>query len=131
MKALLFLAMVLILSLTTTACSRKYQKYPIIDKKAFTQEGQSSPVERPARMLSGEKETEKFCEGQILFNKNAQKIAEGSLPALISQSCPGSPYLLNAKITYLWWTTLVYTRACVKVESFCPKKAPGKKRSSR
>lgn len=112
----------LTLALPAAGCSKKYHRYAIIEKKSFGEEQLSRPVERPPKMMLGKKETEQFCEGQILFNKNAEKIAEASVPALVSQSCPGSDYLLNAKITYLWWTTLAYTRACVKVESFCPQR---------
>ena len=112
-----------LLSLTMLgACTKKYQSYSYIEKREFVERQSPTSGTRPPRLMSGKKETEKFCEGQILFNKNAEAIAEASLPALISQSCPGSEYLLDAKITRLWWTVLVYSRSCVEVESFCPKK---------
>lgn len=104
------------------SCSQKYQNHPIIDKREFVENNRPSGSSRPAKMMSGRKESEKFCAGQVLFTKNAQMITEASLPALVAQSCPGSDFLLDAKITRLWWTTLLYTRSCVSVESYCPKR---------
>lgn len=112
----------LLLFVVVFGCSRKYQNYTFINKKEFIQNQRSAGAESAPRLLAGKKEEESFCEGQILFNKNAEKITEASLPALVSQSCPGSDYLLQAKITRLWWSTIVYSRSCVKVESFCPKR---------
>lgn len=110
-----------IFSLLSVSCSRKYQDFAFIKKSEFQGDSPYQVSERPAKMMAGRKEVENFCEDQILFNKNARDIAEASLPALVSQSCPGSDYLLTPRITRLWWTTLLYTRSCVKVESYCPK----------
>lgn len=106
-------------------CATKYQDYPHITKKDFGVVGDKvvdkSPHRTPKTLLKGRAETEEFCESQILFNKNAHNITVNSIPALVRQSCPGADHLLDATITYTWWTVLVYSRSCVKVESFCPK----------
>lgn len=112
----LFLAIFVIL----TSCTKKYHKYAVIDKKNF--ELEKPEAINPPPMMKARYSKEEFCEGQILFNKNAHKITESSIRALVQQSCPGAKYLIDAKITKVWWTTLVYSRSCVEVESFCPKK---------
>lgn len=117
MKLLLLGSIALICS-----CSHKYQKHPLIDKREFVENNRATGSTRPQKMMSGRAEKEEFCAGQVLFTKNAQKITEASLPALVAQSCPGSDFLLDAKITRLWWTSLLYTRSCVTVESRCPKR---------
>ncbi|MCO4755825.1 MAG: hypothetical protein KC478_15190 [Bacteriovoracaceae bacterium] len=107
-------------------CASKYEDYSFISKKDFTLEEDKivnrSAHDRPSRLISGRAEVEEFCESQILFNKNAFDITRNSLPALVRQSCPGQDYLLDATITQRWWTALVYSRSCVKVESYCPKR---------
>ena len=76
-------------------------------------------------MHSGKKEVQKSCEGQIFFNRNAHTIAVNNIPAMLRYSCPGSEYLLNAKITETWWTTLFYSKSCIEIESYCPRKIKG------
>lgn len=114
-KTYLFLFVILLIG-----CSRKYTHYPVIDKKNFEVE-QKRPQKTPP-MIKAYKETEEFCEGQIFFNKNAFEITESSVKALVQHSCPGSQYLLDAKLTKQWWTTIVYSRSCVILESYCPQK---------
>ncbi|MBJ00596.1 MAG: hypothetical protein CME67_05140 [Halobacteriovoraceae bacterium] len=117
---------ILAIAILLAGCATKYQDYPHISKKDFELDGNkvvdNTPHEAPKNLLKGRAETEEFCESQILFNKNAHVITTNSLPALVRQSCPGSDYLLDATVTYNWWTVLVYSRSCVKVESFCPKR---------
>lgn len=108
--------------LAALSCSRKYQDYAFIEKSAYLEQESRVESDRPAKMMAGTKDAEKFCQGQILFNKNAERITEASLPALVSQTCPGSEFLLDTRITRQWWTLLLYTRSCVEVESYCPKK---------
>lgn len=119
-----FPLMALTLLLFMTSCSSKYYQYPYIDKEEFSmgtykQQSLSSPGDR--KFLKGEKEVEKFCAGQILFQKNAYEIAYASINALVAQSCPKQSILIDARITHDWWSALVYSRSCVKVESFCPR----------
>jgi hypothetical protein len=102
------------------SCSQKYQTFEVIKKKDFVF-GESHFPAAPAKRL-GRKVTQSTCEGQILFFRNAKKITDGSIPALINFSCPGEEYLFNARITETWWTTVLYSRSCVEIESFCSAK---------
>jgi len=113
MKALLGL-------LFLVSCSQKYIHYPVIEKSSYDG-AEHSPTDPPP-MMKARLENEKFCEGQIFFNKNAFVITESSLRALVRQSCPGSQYLIDAKITKTWWTTLVYSRSCIEIQSYCPRR---------
>ena len=104
------------------SCSEKYQKSPYIEKRAF-QSSEKKEVAPPLvmkRVRSQDKES--FCHGQIFFSSNAEKITEASLKGLVRQTCPGSPYLLNATITRTWWTMLVYSRSCIEIVADCSPK---------
>lgn len=101
------------------SCSQKYQTFDVIKKKEFVF-GESHTPTTPT-MRVGRKVIQETCEGQILFLRNAKKITDGSIPALVNFSCPGQEYLLNAKITETWWTTVLYSRSCVEIESYCPR----------
>ena len=109
-----------LLLILLVSCSQKYQTFNTVKKGEFEFGKPHSPIS--PKMYPGRKVTQISCEGQIFFNRNAQKITEGSIPALISYSCPKSEYLLNVKITETWWTTIVYSKSCVEIESFCPRK---------
>ena len=100
------------------SCSQKYQTYHVIQKRSFHFNEPHNPVS--PLMRKGKKEIQQTCEGQIFFNRNADKITKNNLPALIQYSCPGSEFLLEAKITETWWTTIFYSRSCLKLESYCP-----------
>jgi hypothetical protein len=110
----------IILVLLLSGCAQKYKTYHAIKKSHFNFHEQHNPV--TPRMMQGKKETQETCEGQFFFNRNAQKIAEGNIPAMVQYSCPGQEYLMNAKFTETWWTTIIYSRACIKLESYCPMK---------
>lgn len=110
MKFLLLLLMV--------SCTQKYQTYPVIKKSSFNKDEAHNPVS--PKIYPGRKVTQESCEGQFFFLRNAKKITDASLPALVNFSCPGSEYLVNAKITETWWTTVIYSRSCIEVESHCP-----------
>tara|TARA_B100001971_G_scaffold84647_1_gene77990 strand:- start:96554 stop:96907 length:354 start_codon:yes stop_codon:yes gene_type:complete len=112
---------VILISLFLFGCSQKYTYYPVINKKNFNVE-QTTPPKSVPPMIKAKAEVEEFCEGQIFFNKNAFNITESSIKALVQHSCPGSDYLIDAKLTKLWWTTIVYSRSCVTLESYCPQK---------
>ena len=107
------------------ACSKKYYDYDYINKNEFTMvevDRQNLPEEEAPLLIPGKTEVEEFCAGQILFKSNAFNIAHSSIPAIVNQSCPGDDFLVRAQITQSWWTTLLYTRSCVTIKSFCPKK---------
>lgn len=111
-------SIILLVILLFAGCSNKYKTYHAIQKRKFEFDKPHNPV--TPLMRRGKKEVQETCEGQIFFNRNAVKITQGSLPALIRYSCPGSEYLVDAKITETWWTTIIYSRSCIKLESFCP-----------
>ncbi len=102
------------------SCAQKYQTFHVIKKDQFDLRNPTTPIAPRVRL--GKKEVQQTCEGQFFFNRNAQKIAEGSIPAMLRYSCPGERFLYNAKVTERWWTTLIYSRACIKIESYCPMK---------
>jgi hypothetical protein len=106
------------LSLIAISCSQKYQTFNTIKKSEFVFGEEHSPIS--PRMTPGRKVIQKSCEGQFLFNRNAKKINLRSIPALIKYSCPKSEFLLNARITETWWTTVIYSKSCIELESFCP-----------
>jgi hypothetical protein len=111
--------LLILISILTISCSQKYQTFEVIKKKDFVF-GEAHNPSIPKKRL-GRKVIQNTCEGQILFLRNAKKITDASVPALINFSCPGEEYLLNAKITQTWWTTIIYSRSCIKIESFCPR----------
>lgn len=104
--------------LFTIGCAQKYQTYSIIKKSSFVFGEEHSPISK--KMLPAKKDIQETCEGQFLFSRNAKQITINSIPALIKYSCPQHDYLLNIKLTETWWTTLVYSRSCIKIESYCP-----------
>lgn len=102
------------------SCTQKYKTYHTIQKRTFDYKTPHNPI--APKMRRAKKETQNTCEGQVFFNRNARTISINNIPAMLRYSCPGSEYLLNAKITETWWTTLIYTKSCIKIESYCPKK---------
>lgn len=108
----------LLLLTLLASCSQKYETFHAIKKNQFKKGEPHNPVVpklRPGRYVKQES-----CEGQIFWNRNAKTITDANLPALIQYSCPKSEYLLNAKITETWWTTIIYSKSCIKLESYCP-----------
>lgn len=116
MKLIYFICLLL-----SVSCTQKYQTYHAIQKRSFNyKDPEHSPIMR--KMYPGKKEIQRTCEGQFFFNRNAQTIAINNIPAMLKYSCPGSEYLLNAKITETWWTTIIYSKSCIEIESYCPRK---------
>jgi hypothetical protein len=60
-----------------------------------------------------------YCFNQWLFFSNAEKEKNESIPFLIRSLCPGKDYLLDSDMTETWWTTILFTRSCVNVETSC------------
>lgn len=61
----------------------------------------------------------KACFNQWLFFSNAEKDKETSIPMLVRSLCPGKDFLLQSEMVETWWTTIVFTRSCVSVETKC------------
>lgn len=110
----------LLLILLTLSCTQKYQTYDTIKKSQFRKDEAHNP--KVPKMYPGRKVVQESCEGQFLFMRNAKKITDANLSALVNFSCPGSEYLVNAKITETWWTTIIYSRSCIELVSYCPVK---------
>lgn len=113
--------LILIFAISILAsCTQKYQKYDVIHKASFKKDEGHNPI--TPRMMPANFEDREVCEGQIFFNKNAKDLTDKTLPRLIQYMCHDSDYLLNAKITETWWTTIIYSRSCVTIEASCPHK---------
>jgi len=108
----------LAITLMTISCSQKYETHYTIKKRTFRKGQPHNPV--TPKMVKGRRETQEFCTGQFFWYSNAKKATDGSLPALINYSCPKNDYLMDTKITETWWTTIIYSRSCIELESYCP-----------
>lgn len=103
----------------TISCTQKYQNYPIIDKSHFDKDNYDSPITK--KMYPGKKVEASTCSGQIFFASNAYEDTKRQLQNMVRTLCPESMYLLNGQLTETWWTTIIYSRSCVELTSFCPR----------
>lgn len=108
----------IILVLLFSSCTKKYQTLDAIKKSNYRFNQTHNPI--TPKLYPGRKEIMEYCTGQFLFFSNAKKDTEKELLNLIRYSCPQKDYLVNSKITEIWWTTLVYSRACIQLETYCP-----------
>lgn len=111
MKNVLFL-------LFLTACTQKYVDYDLIRKVDFQKESYQRPVTIMQVLPSG-KDQLKSCFNQLLFFSNAEKEKNEAIPFIVRSLCPGQDYLVNTEMTESWWTTLLFSRSCVKVNTLC------------
>ncbi len=100
-------------------CTQKYKTFHVIDKKNFDPENPQTPITK--KLIRGQKNIEEFCTGQLFFFSNAKKESDQYLQRLVAYSCPQKEYLLDAKLTETWWTTIIYSRSCVELISYCPR----------
>jgi hypothetical protein len=108
----------LLLLLSLVSCTQKYADYDLIRKVDFQKENYQRPITLMQVTPNG-KDHLKTCFNQWLFFSNAEKNKETSIPYLIRSLCPGSDFLLQSEMVETWWTTLVFTRSCVEVETKC------------
>lgn len=101
-------------------CSRKYQTFHVIKKDDFLYGKKHSPI--TPKQSPGKKETIEFCKGQWLFSNNAVRDTYEHLNRAVRLTCDRSQTLLNSKVTETWWTTLIYSRACIELETYCPRR---------
>lgn len=113
MKFLLLISIFLL-----SACSTKYQTYQVIDKYKFQYPGENNPISKKLR--PAKKETQSSCEGQWFFSRNAHKINQANVHSMVKFTCPKSKFLVNSKITETWWTTIIYSRSCIDLLTYCP-----------
>ncbi len=102
------------------SCTQKYQTYHSIDKYNFQKEGENSPIVK--NMIPVKKVKRAKCAGQFFFFENAQKKTDLYLSRMLPSLCESSNILLNSRLTETWWTTIIYSRSCVKFETSCSKK---------
>jgi hypothetical protein len=104
--------------LFVTSCTRKYVDYDLIRKIDFNKE----TYERPTTVLQvipvGQDEL-KSCFNQWLFFSNAEKQKEEAIPFVVRSLCPGQNYLLQSEMIESWWTTIIFSRACVEIKTKC------------
>ncbi len=110
------------LLLLVTGCTQKYVDYDVIHKLEFRDSPEKRPV-APA-MLKGNPDQLTQCFNQWFFSSNADTERNRYIPQAIQILCPGSEWLLETRVTNLWWTTLFFSRACVDIETHCPQKRP-------
>jgi hypothetical protein len=108
----------LILLFLVMSCTRKYVPYDLIRKVDFNKQTYERPIPSTQIMAIGKDQMGK-CFNQWLFFSNAETEKERFSQELVQVLCPGKEYLIDAKFTELWWTTIVFTQACVDVETLC------------
>ncbi len=119
MKSLIFL---MTLSFLVHSCTRKYADYDVINKLQYRENPNKRPI-APV-MAKGHEDKVRECFNQWLFMSNAEKEKDRYLPMLVQVLCPGSEWLVDTRITQDWWTTIIFSQACVEVRAHCPLKSP-------
>lgn len=105
--------------LLLAGCTQKYADYDLIRKVEFqSKDAYQRPITMYQVTPEGNDKLES-CFGQWLFFSNAEKEKNESIPYLVRSLCPGQDYLLQAEMVETWWTTLIYSRACVEVNTKC------------
>ncbi len=110
----------LLLALAAAGCTRKYVDYDAIHKLSFGKENASRPVGTSLR--KGRQDRLGQCFNQWFFSSNAEKEKDAYLPRMVQVMCPGSEWLLDARVTTHWWTVIFFSRACAEVTASCPDK---------
>jgi hypothetical protein len=111
MKTLLLLLLVL-------GCTQKYADYDLIRKVDFNKTSYERPVPATQILAQGNDRMGE-CFNQWLFFSNAEKEKEQRIGEFVRALCPGKDYLVNASFTELWWTTILFTRSCIDIETLC------------
>ena len=102
------------------SCTQKYQTFHIIEKSNFDKENYQAPI--APKLLPGKMSKASHCEGQFFFSSNAKKKTDLYTGQLVRTICPENSYLLKSRLTETWWTTIIYSRSCVELETYCPTK---------
>lgn len=105
------------------SCTQKYVGYDLIRKVDFNRESYERPV-TVFEVLPVGKDELGTCFNQWLFFSNAEAEKNKAIPQMVRTLCPGKDYLLDTSMTETWWTTVIFTRSCVDMETQCatPKK---------
>jgi hypothetical protein len=118
MKKLLLLSILM-------SCTHKYADYDLIRKVDFNQTTYERPIPVTQVMAQGNDEIQQ-CFNQWLFFSNAQKEKENRTDEFVRALCPGKDYLVQAHFSETWWTTIIFTRACLKINTLCGDARKGK-----
>lgn len=111
MKTILFF-------LLLAGCTQKYADYDLIRKVDFNKETYERPITAMQVVPVGN-DNLKSCFNQWLFFSNAAKEKDEAIPYLVRSLCPSHDFLMQSEMTETWWTTIVFTRSCVEVETKC------------
>lgn len=103
------------------SCSQKYQTYYVVDKYQFKVDQKESPI--TPKLLPTRKISKRICADQYFFSNNALTDSKRRIESALASLCPDSQFLLNNKVTEDWWTTIIYSRACMTFEGYCSKKS--------
>lgn len=108
----------LLILLCLASCTRKYTDYDLIRKVDYKQASYERPI-TVYQVLPEGNDTLDACFNQWLFFSNAEKEKEQALPMIVRSLCPGKEYLLQTEMVEEWWTTIIFTRACIDVKTKC------------
>lgn len=108
----------ILILLALVGCTQKYSSYDLIRKVDFNKASYERPITVLQVVPTGADNLD-ACFNQWLFFSNAEKHKEESIPMMIRTLCPSKDYLLQTSMTETWWTTIIFTRACVEVETKC------------
>ncbi|MFP5387352.1 MAG: hypothetical protein ACLGHN_14840 [Bacteriovoracia bacterium] len=109
---------ILLILFLIAGCTQKYSDYDLIRKVDFNKETYERPVTLMQVVPVG-KDHLKACFNQWLFFTNAAAKKDEAIPYLVRSLCPGQDYLLSSEMVESWWTTILFTRSCVSVETKC------------
>ncbi|HXH74309.1 MAG TPA: hypothetical protein VNJ08_05045 [Bacteriovoracaceae bacterium] len=104
--------------LILASCTQKYADYDLIRKADFERATYSRPVTLIEVLPQG-KDDLKACFNQWLFLSNAEADKNKSVSFMVRSLCPGKDFLVNTEMKETWWTTLLFTRSCIEMESLC------------
>lgn len=117
----------LLILLILSACTQKYSSYDLIRKVDFQKQSYERPV-TVMQVLPNGKDELKSCFNQWLFFSNAAAEKDRAIPVMVRSLCPGKNYLMDTDMTETWWTTLLFTRSCIEMETKCAEEK-GKRRT--
>lgn len=109
---------IFILLTLVSACTQKYTDYDLIRKVDFQKETYERPITTMQVVPAGN-DSLKSCFNQWLFFSNAEKEKNEAIHYLIRSLCPGKDYLLQSEMVETWWTSILFTRSCVSVDTKC------------
>lgn len=110
--------MKILILIILAACTQKYTSYDLIRKVDFNRESFDRPITVMQVLPTGPDKLS-ACFNQWLFFSNAEKEKNESVPFIVRTLCPGKDFLLDTQMVDTWWTTLVFSRSCVDIETKC------------